>query len=381
MLWHDKLNKDFSSSFVPSDIHLFDTSSIQHSSSSSLVVSEFDVFRELKSIRSSHTADVIPGWLLKRYAHELAAPLAHIFNRCFEQCYFPDIWKLASIRPIPKGGSSFRPISLLPCFSKLLERLFVKQLLIPSLQPSFNVFQFGFLPTGFGGCSNAVTYTRLRILEHLSSSSGYVRFLQLDLSKAFDRASHAVILSSLHKFVPDPFVCSFVRSFLSNRWQWVVSSSGHCSSWSLVTSGIPQGSVLGPILFAWIRNEFPTLSSNSKLIACTDDLAVLPYVSSSSDNLQTDLDTILHWLRTLQLTVNRDKFKCITFSKNPCAPPTLHIDGSSISDVVESKFLGVILHSNAKTDTHFTSVIKKASRSMYFVMLLWLNKTPPKIIW
>ena len=160
-------------------------------------VSEFDVFKEFKSIRSSGGGpDLIRGWLLKRYAHELAYPLSILFNFCFQHCHFPQVWKLANINPIPKGRNNYRSISLLSSCSKIFEKLFVKKFLIPSICPFFNRFQFGFLPTVFGGCSNAVTYFRLHVLQHLSSSSGHVRCVQIDLAKAFDTASPSTTVFS-----------------------------------------------------------------------------------------------------------------------------------------------------------------------------------------
>lgn len=382
----DDLNVEFSNSFIPSDMQETDFLSLHSSFSSSCIeVSELDVFNELKSIRSSSSGhDQIKGWIFKRYAHEFAYPLTFIFNRCFQACYFPQVWKLANINPIPKGRSSHRPISLLPCASKILERLFVKHFLVPSLQTSFNRFQFGFLPTGFGGSSNAVTFFRLHVLRHLSATAGHVRCLQIDVAKAFDRASHSVILSTLQEYVANsPWILSFVHSFLTNRWQRVIASSGHCSSWIPITSGVPQGSVLGPILFAIMINKFPSLSKNSSMIAYADDLAILHDVSPSTpDGLQADLDIILQWLFSLKLSVNIDKFKSITFCRNPCSPPPpLTADGKPIPEVSEIKFLGVLFQSDAKTDRHLTSVLKKASRNLFFIKLLWLNGAPSNIIW
>jgi hypothetical protein len=382
----DDLNRDFSSSFVPPDTQQFQVPSFQPTPPSSFSVSEFDVFKELKSIRSSGGGpDLIHGWLLKRYAYEFAYPLSLLFNRCLQNCHFPEVWKLANINPIPKGRSrSYRPISLLSSSSKILERIFAKLFLIPSIYPYFNRFQFGFLPTGVGGCSNAVTYFRLHTLQHLSSSSGHVRCVQIDLAKAFDRASHSTILSSLQAYIPNnPWLLSFVHSFLTNRWQRVAASSGHFSSWTSVTSGVPQGSVLGPILFAIMLNKFPQMSKNSRMIAYADDLLILHDLSPTGhdDNLQADLDAVLLWLSSLKFSVNIDKFKCISFSRNSCSFPPLLVDRNPIPEVDEIKFLGVTFQSNIKLDSHLTSMTKKASSSLYFVKLLWLNNSPSDIIW
>ena len=170
----ESLNLQFADSFVPSDS---DAPVFTHIPSHSFpVLSEFVVFQQLKKLRSNSCGhDMISGRIFKHYAHELAYPLSLIFNWCLKSCYFPDTWKLANILPIPKGKSEHRPISLLPCASKIFERLFIKHVFLPSLKSDINLFQFGFTPTGCGGCGNAITYIRLSILQHIALTNGYTR--------------------------------------------------------------------------------------------------------------------------------------------------------------------------------------------------------------
>ena len=379
------MNSSFARFFASSDTVCIDLSFLENSSPpSSFQVSEFDVFTELKRIRSSSNGhDLLKGWIFKRYAHELASPLSLLFNRCLEECSFPRDWKLANIIPIPKGKSDFRPISILPCASKILERLFTRHFFVPALKSTFNRFQFGFLPTMVGGCSNAVTYARLYVLRHIALTGGYVRMVHIDFHKAFDRASHSAILSVLASHLSEsPWMLKFVHSYLSSRYQRVIASSGYCSPCSLVTSGVPQGSVIGPLLFAFLINEFPSLGSNSKLLAYADDLILLHHVdNSNSDHLQDEIFKIVDWVSSLKLSINVSKFKSITFSRVPVNPPPLILNNVIVPDTNSIKFLGVIFHSSTKWDLHIASILSKASRNMYLVKTLWLHKSPSHIVW
>ena len=123
-------------------------------------------------------------------------------------------------------------------------------------------------------------------------------------------------------------VLKLVNSFLSNRWQRVVSSSGHVTSWTSIPSGVPQGSVLGPLLFAFLIDDFPPLSPHSRMLAYADDIVVLHHIDSlNNDNLQSDLNIVVSWAANLKLTINPEKTKAITFSRSNVTSQALSLAG------------------------------------------------------
>ena len=377
-----KFSQFFNNINVGSQSDIFNSNQNSPSTSSLPSFSELDVFLQLKKVRAS-TRGILSGRILRLFAHELALPLCIIYNKCISENSFPDSWKLADVVPIPKGKSDFRPISMLPPISKVFEKLFIRHILVPSLNVPLNPFQFGFTPTGCGGCSNAVTYIRLSTLQHIARTTGYTRMLTLDFSKAFDRAVHSTILSSLkNNFNLDNRILRIIHSFLSNRWQRVLASSGYCSSWIKVTSGVPQGSVLGPLLFALMIDSFPSLNSNSKMLAYADDIVLLHHVDANHpDTLQSESDLVLRWASDLSLSFNLDKCNSITFSRSNFHPSSISLNGSVIPEVPNLKFLGVTLQSDMKWNIQLSSSLSRASRNMYIVKSLWLHNSPPAIIW
>lgn len=188
----------FADSFLPSDSSCLDFSNFR--SQNSPRFTELEVFQQMKKLRSNSCGpDMISGRIFRRYAHELVLPLTKNFN-CLERFYFHDIWKQANILPLPKGKSGYRPFSLLPCASKILERLFIRKVLLPSLKSDINLFQFGFTPTGCGGCSNTLTYIRLSILQHLALTNGYTRMLGCSLLILLKLSIVQAILPSFYPF-------------------------------------------------------------------------------------------------------------------------------------------------------------------------------------
>ena len=182
----------------------------------------------------------------------IAPAVTHIFNRSLNEAHVPVCLKEALISPIPKktkpsSCDDFRPISLLPLLSKVLEKL-VLRYWFPPFVKSIDSNQFAYIPRPGSGCMSALTLLQHYVLNHLDSRSGAVRLLSLDFSKAFDTLPHASIVKScIQRRIPIQAV-KWVANYLRDRRQRVVLGD-RFSSWHSPHSGVPQGCILGPISF------------------------------------------------------------------------------------------------------------------------------------
>ena len=230
----------------------------------------------------------MPSWIFRVFADFLSSSICFIFNRSFQSGRFPSCFKVANIIPIPKCShplsiSDYRPISMLPILSKLLERLVVKKVIVPLVIDRVSTSQFAYLPRLGSGTIPALVTVHHKIVHFLDSSPGAVRLLSTDFSKAFDKLPHHVILDACRRFdLPDSIV-GWVSSFLSNRKQRVFINS-KVSEWVSIPSGVPQGSVLGPILFCLAVDNLKAVCDNSVIVKYADDVLLLHFVRHASDD-------------------------------------------------------------------------------------------------
>jgi hypothetical protein len=297
--------------------------------------------------------------------------LCHIANSIIEQACFPSVWKESVITPIFKSGDrekegNYRPISLLSLFGKLIEKLIYFQVityieandLLPSRQSGFrrNYSTETALLHFSQGIFNAMSEKKIRVV------------LSLDFSKAFDTVDHEILLSKLRRL---GFGCSIValfQSYLSGRIQRTRVNS--VTSGQLpVACGVPQGSILGPILFILYTADMQNACCSCELSAYADDTILAldadPYnVNSAIQLLQQDFESVNRWAAANLMKLNAEKTKLAAFSSNffhQYLPQEIQLHGVTVQLSTVLRLLGVLFDSHMTFQSHVTSISCKVT--------------------
>ena len=336
-----------------------------------LIILEEDVRTKLKSLNpyKSCGPDGIHSRILKELADHIAGPVTALFNSTLQHGEVPQDWRKATISPIFKKGSknlasNYRPISLTAVLSKLMESLLrdhmMKHLTDNNL---LSKKQHGFI-------SGRSTVTQL--LNYLDkcarsvAAGKVVDVIYLDFEKAFDTVPHHRLLGKLTAYGMSGAVHKWVSNYLSGRTQ-VVSVNGTESDVGSVLSGVPQGTVLGPLLFViYINDMLDSISSDGLLFA--DDTKVFRQVTSENDalQLQSDINKLEAWTKIWLLRFNADKCHVLTIGKfvNIRHTHRYKIGGTELEHVFEEKDLGVQVDAELSFDEHINAKVRIANQIM-----------------
>lgn len=313
--------------------------------------------------------DGIHGFHIK-LVNQLVAPiLCHIFNLVFKSGIFPQAFKTAKIIPVLKKGdarcmNNYRPISILSFLDKILEKLIESRL--SRYLKKFDLLtpcQFGFRASLSTNIATACLTDKIKSFIDRGDVAAAVF---IDLSKAFDTIDHDILFFKLERYGITGPALTLLRSFLLNRQQ-IVSVSTATSPPVTVNRGVPQGSILGPLLFLIYINDLPLHLNSSQCILYADDTTVFNSHSNLStliQLLQADLCSLDHWCLLNKLSINVLKTCFLLFSspqKKISAIPSLYISGDKIEFRRSTNFLGLIVDSHLKFHEHATSISKKVA--------------------
>jgi hypothetical protein len=331
-----------------------------------------EIIRIIKQLKPKTSCgfDNINSKIIKLSNMTIALPLAHIINLSLSHGIVPNQMKLAKVIPIYKDKETnliknYRPISLLPSFSKILEKVVYKRL--------YNYFQeYNLLYSSQYGFRKNFS-TELAILEFQNSIIKYIQNkkhclgLFLDLSKAFDSLQHDILLNKMKHYGIRGVALDWFNSYISNRIQYVSYQNVNSINGNIMC-GVPQGSVLGPLLFLIYTNDLPNISNHGKFVLFADDTNVI-YTSSNIDQFENsindDLQKIGDWFNSNKLSVNVGKTKYIMFGPKPYTQIPklrLQLNNISIEQTDNIKFLGIIIQHNLSWEAHITNKCNKISQ-------------------
>lgn len=317
--------------------------------------------------------DKINAKTLKVISNHIALPLSHIFNLCIEKSIWPDALKKAEIIPVHKAGvkyniTNYRPISLISNLAKVFERIIYNRLYDFIQKHSIiSKHQFGFMKNI--GSKNALNYITNILYNNVDKTiPTIVTFL--DLAKAFDTVDHKLLLDKLFCIGIRGQALDLLSSYLNNRYQ-MVKIDGKESDSLLISTGVPQGTILGPLLFIIYINDVLKEIPLASILSYADDTAVIATGDTwhdAQENMNEFLLVIYKWLAVNKLSLNVDKTVCMTFGSYRDSVPR-HIDvkimNRQIARVENYKYLGIVFDFNLKWDRHIQYIIKKTKYLVY----------------
>ena len=349
------------------------------------LLSTHEVGRLMMDLSNKKTLDVnhLNAKIIKLSLPYICESLTYLYNRCIQENVFPCIFKEAKVIPIPKSKDltnmdNFRPISILPVLSKPLEKHIHCHLLkYVEDRDLFHKFQSGFRP--HHSCSTAL----IRMCDAWSKSideQKVVGAVFLDLRKAFDMVDHDILTQKLRIYFQDNTSARFFQSYMSNRSQRTYVN-GSLSSSRDVSSGVPQGSILGPLLFGLYINDLPLhlrhksvdldlFADDSSLSTCGKNL------QDYQNILQDSVNDVHEWCTLNRMALNPSKSKCMVITSRQMHQRhpldlSLQLNGKTIQQVREHRLLGVKIDDQLNWVAHINFIQKRLSKNIYLLSRLW----------
>ena len=352
---------------------------LRHPTNNVFKFKEINVEKVIKTIdslkpKTSYSTDRISNKLLKFLKNELAVPLKNIINQSISTGIFPNSLKIAKVTPLYKKDekylmNNYRPISILPSVSKVFERIMHDQIYQYFIDHNlFYKSQYGFRR------KHSTELASLELVDRIISEMDQNKYpvnIFMDLSKAFDTLDHHILLDKLKHYGFVGKTLELMECYLKSRTQYV-EYNGTSSNLLNVHCGVPQGSILGPLLFIIYLNDLPNIVKNFQTILYADDTTLFASLSNLENNLDnintlnTELCLVSKWLKLNKLSLNVAKTKAMLFHtiQRQVNYPELYIDEIKIDFVEKFNFLGLIIDENLKWKSHIKAISNKISKAL-----------------
>jgi hypothetical protein len=356
-------------------------------------VTEEEILKIISDIKSkkSFGLDRISSTLLKQIKQEIYKPITIIVNQSIETGIFPDQLKIAKVIPIYKKGEktlieNYRPISILPTVSKIIEKVIFKQI-HQHFQSNdlYHASQYGFRE------SHSTELAVLEIIDRIvySMDAGNVPInIFMDMSKAFDTINHKILIEKLKHYGFHGKQLQLIINYFTNRKQYV-EIDGNKSSLLPINTGVPQGSILGPLFFIIYINDISISSKIFKFVTYADDTTLILAIKYENKELYTPIESKINmelqninvWLKLNKLSLNISKTKCMIFHKpqKKIVKPCIEIENKQIEYVDNFSLLGIIVDKNLNWSAHMTYIGKKISKTNCILMKLRHYLTKPTL--
>ena len=332
---------------------------------------EGEILNVIKSLKNSSAGyDFWPTKVGKKLAPSFLKPLTYIINKSFTEGVFPDELKIGKIIPIFKSGSclevnNYRPITVLSFFSKIFEKVaYIHLINFINKHNLLYKYQFGFRR------EHSTSHALITLVNEITKAldeGNLMAGVFIDLKKAFDTVNHSILLRKLYAYGIRGSMHDWLKSYLTNRMQYTHFQKNNSTKKRLV-SGVPQGSILGPLLFIIYVNDLHRALSDSYCIIFADDTNVFikhKNYATMMDCLNNDLYNIAQWLKANKLILNIKKTHYMLFHRSRIKnihSKQLSIDNIIINKVTNTKFLGVILDQTLSWSYHANYIQGKLSK-------------------
>ena len=332
----------------------------------------YDVYNFLRRVKPNKAPgpDAISGHVLKNCAIALSTPLTLLFNMSYSQGQLPPDWKTAHVVPIHKKGrkddvENYRPISLTSLVMKIFEKC-LRHVIYEKCRDLITTKQHGFMP------ERSCTTQMLAYIDHLAVNHNLkieTDVVYFDFAKAFDSVNHDTILSKLkQQYEIKGHLLRFIREYLKDRKQCVIID-GNFSSFSPVLSGVPQGSVLGPLLFVLFINDIVNeIDPDTNVLLYADDMKIYRQINSQLDRhtLQSDINSLEQWACTNKMRFHPGKCKVLHCRMQNQSPSNYcyTMAGTVIECSDGERDLGVVVVPTLKWNKQHRALLSKASQKL-----------------